>query len=156
MKKIAIAALFGAVSAINFGKKDADLCTPVKKLGTDPLQGAFFERYKMNGKLFDSFQKYWVGSLKDAEKDGGGFYDWNVVKKLDKGSIEISAGWLKEEENVKTMKNCLLEEHSIPSAGERNITMWTLKHKDAPATGKVPIISLTHGGAALFGNAYQN
>jgi len=54
------------------------------------------------------------------------------------------------------MKNCVLVEHSVPSAGERNIKMWTLKHKDAPAEGKVSIISLTHGGAALFGNAYQN
>lgn len=54
------------------------------------------------------------------------------------------------------MKNCVLEEHSVQSAGDRNISMWTLKAKDAPKTGKVPIITLTHGGAALFGAAYQN
>ena len=110
----------------------------------------------MNNKLTDSFQAYWTKAISDGKEAGGGFYDWNVVKKLDKESIDIAAGWMKEEEAIKTMKNCLLEEHSIPSAGERNITMWTLKAKDAPKTDKVPIISLTHGGAALFGNAYQN
>ena len=37
MKKFVIALLLGAVTAINVGKKDEDICTPVKKLGKDPL-----------------------------------------------------------------------------------------------------------------------
>jgi len=85
----------------------------------------------MNGDLFKAEKKYWAQALVDGKEAGGGFYDWNVVKKLDKESIEIASGWLKEPQNIETMKHCVLEEHSVPSAGERNIKMWTLKQKDS-------------------------
>ena len=50
----------------------------------------------MNGDLFKSEKKYWAQALVDGKEAGGGFYDWNVVKKLDKESIEIASGWMKE------------------------------------------------------------
>lgn len=87
----------------------------------------------MNGNLFAAEKKYWAQALIDGKEAGGGFYDWNVVKKLDKESIEIAAGWMKEPAAIETMKHCVLEEHSVPSAGDRNIKMWTLKHKEGPA-----------------------
>ena len=45
-----------------------------------------------------------------------------------------------------------MDEYEV-SGGDHMIKVWTLKSKKAPKKGLIPVMSLTHGGGALFGDA---